>query len=182
METLSWGTLAAFNWSDAMWQNAEVVGLLDRQGRVSVVYRNEDEALIRDVVGQSIRNLLAPASMETFEDAFHSALRGDEAQVLLAGIADEGFLFWGRAYLRPSPESTSPVLFHLRRLPRPWSLLSEREREAVDSLNASSMNAKRAAKQLGISRHTLNSHRRSICRKCDLHGVGEFWVFVERCR
>lgn len=165
-----------------MWQNADVVGLLDRQGQVRVVFRNESEALVRDVVGYPIRDFAAPESVETFDRAFEAALRGEESLVLLAGVADEGFTFWGRANLGPSPEPKAPVLFHFRRLPRAWSLLSAREREAVDALNAARMNSKRAAKQLGISLNTLNSHRRSICRKCQLHGVGEFWVFVERCR
>jgi hypothetical protein len=33
-----------------------------------------------------------------------------------------------------------------------------------------------------MSVHTLNAHRRSICQKCGLESVGEFWVFVEQCR
>jgi DNA-binding CsgD family transcriptional regulator len=165
-----------------MWQNAEVVGLLDGHGRIRLVSRNEEEALIHDVVGQLICDLLSPVSIELFVAAFQAAMRGEESQVLLAGLADEGFVFWGRVHLGPSPEPTAPVLFHLRRLPRPWALLSEREKESIDALNASRMNAKQAAKKLGISCHTLNSHRRSICRKCGLHGVGEFWIFVERCR
>lgn len=165
-----------------MWQNAEVVGLLDSQGCVRVVSRNEEEALVQQVVGRDIREMIAPASQATFEESFQTALGGGESQALLAGVADEGFIFWGRVQLSPSPETDSPVLFHLRRLPRQWSSLSERERDAVDALNATKMNSKRAAKALGISLHTLNSHRRSICRKCGLHGVGEFWVFVERCR
>ena len=103
-------------------------------------------------------------------------------QVLLAGVADEGFVFWGRIHLMASPETASPVLFHMRRLPRNWEQLSERERAVIEALNATDMNAKRAAKRLGISVHTLNSHRRSICHKCDLSGIGEFWIFVERCR
>jgi DNA-binding CsgD family transcriptional regulator len=165
-----------------MWQNAEIVGLLDCDGRIRFISRNEEEALIHNVVGQLIGDLLSPISIESFEAAFQAAIRGNETQVLLAGIADEGFEFWGRAHLGPSPEPKAPVLFHLRRLPRPWSLLSEREKESIDALNASRMNSKQAAKKLGISCHTLNSHRRSICRKCGLHGVGEFWIFVERCR
>lgn len=167
---------------NAMWQNAEVVGLLDREGRVRVVYRNETEAMVRDVIGHPIRSFAAPGSIEPFEKAFQAALRGEESLLLLEGIADEGFTFWGRANVGPSPEPSSPVLFHFRRLPLAWSLLSTREREAIDALNTARMNGKRAAKQLGISLNTLNSHRRSICRKCQLHGVGEFWVFVERCR
>ena len=165
-----------------MWKNAEVVGLLDPAGLIRVVSRNEDEALVQEVLGRDIRELIAPDSLETFEEAFQTALDGDESQALLAGVADEGFIFWGRVRIGPSPEADAPVLFHLRRLPRAWTKLSDREREAIDALNATSMNSKRAAKQLGVSVHTLNSHRRSICRKCGLHGVGEFWVFVEQCR
>jgi DNA-binding CsgD family transcriptional regulator len=165
-----------------MWKNAEVVGLLDRGGRVRVVSRNEDEALVQQVLGHDIRQMIATCSLQRFEETFQAALKGVQSQALLAGVADEGFIFWGRALIGPSPETDSPVLFHLRRLPRQWSALTDRERDAVDALNATCMNSKRAAKQLGVSLHTLNSHRRSICRKCGLHGVGEFWVFVEQCR
>ncbi len=165
-----------------MWKNAEVVGLLDREGRVRVVSRNEDEALVQQVMGRDIREMIESCSLQRFEEAFQAALVGVESQALLAGVADEGFVFWGRVRIGPSPETDSPVLFHLRRLPRQWSALSDRERDAVDALNATGMNSKRAAKQLGVSVHTLNSHRGSICRKCGLHGVGEFWVFVEQCR
>jgi DNA-binding CsgD family transcriptional regulator len=49
-------------------------------------------------------------------------------------------------------------------------------------LHESGMNPKRTARKLGITENTLNAHRRSICQKCSLQGVGEFWVFVERCR
>jgi DNA-binding CsgD family transcriptional regulator len=165
-----------------MWKNAEVVGLLDREGRVRVVSRNEEEALVHEVIGRDIRDSIAPCSLERFEESFQAALVGVESQALLAGVADEGFIFWGRVRIGPSPETESPVLFHLRRLPRAWTALSVRERDAVDALNATGMNSKRAAKRLGVSLHTLNTHRRSICRKCGLHGVGEFWVFVEQCR
>lgn len=165
-----------------MWEHAEVVGLLDRQGCVRVVSRNEAEALVRRVVGRNIRELLSSESQQTFETAFQAALAGGSVQVLLAGVADEGFVFWGRVHLMASPEPTSPVLFHMRRLPRQWEQLSDRERAVIDALNATEMNAKRTAKRLGISIHTVNSHRRSICQKCNLSGIGEFWVFVERCR
>ena len=162
-----------------MWEHAEVVALLDRQGCVRVVSRNESEALVHRVVGRNIREMLAPGSHQTFEAAFQAALAGDKAQVLLAGVADEGFVFWGRVHLLASPETNAPVLFHM---PRQWWQHSERERAVIEALNAADMNAKRAAKQLGISVHTLNSHRRSICHKCNLSGIGEFWIFVERCR
>ena len=165
-----------------MWEHAEVVGLLDRQGCVRVVSRNEAEALVHCVVGRNIREMLSADSLQTFETAFEAALAGDKVQVLLAGVADEGFVFWGRVQLMASPETASPVLFHMRRLPRNWGQLSDRERTVIDALNAADMNAKRAAKRLGISVHTLNSHRRSICHKCNLSGIGEFWIFVERCR
>jgi DNA-binding CsgD family transcriptional regulator len=165
-----------------MWDQAEVVGLLDREARVTVVSRNEMEAATSHVLGRPVPEMLAPASVDDFERAFQRALDGNQVEVLLSGIADDGHVFWGRVQLMPSPEAASPVLFHMRRLPVLWRELSERERDVVRLLNETSMNAKRAAKQLGISVNTLNSHRRSICQKCSLHGVGDFWIFVKQCR
>ncbi len=165
-----------------MWKHAEVVGLLDRAGCVRLVSRNEAEAVVKHVLGRNIREMLAPGSHQAFEGAFQAALNGDEAQALLAGVADDGFVIWGRVHLKRSPEPSAPVLFHMRRLPRQWGRLSQREKSVIEALNAADMNSKRAAKRLGISVHTLNSHRRSICQKCGLSGVGEFWIFVEHCR
>ena len=165
-----------------MWDQAEVVGLLDRNGRVTVVSRNEAEAPVSEVLGRPVVDMLDPTSVSDFERSFEQVLRGSEVETLLSGISDEGYSFWGRVKLMPSPEAASPVLFHMRRLPTPWGTLSERERDVVCALNETNMNAKRAAKQLNISIHTFNSHRRSICQKCGLHGVGDFWVFVQQCR
>jgi DNA-binding CsgD family transcriptional regulator len=165
-----------------MWHHAEVAALLDREGRLTVVSRNEQEALISNVVGRPIVDMLTPESVPRFKQAFNAALAGEEVEALLSGVADEGFIFWGRVRLMPSPESESPVLLHMRRLPVSWGKLSSREQDVIRVLNETNMNAKRAARQLGISLHTLNSHRRSICQKCDLQGIGDFWVFVQRCR
>lgn len=165
-----------------MWEQAEVVGLVDRDGRVTVVSRNDAESPIAKVVGRRIAEMLAPESLLEFDRALHQTLEGNEVETLLAGVADEGYTFWGRVRLMPSPEAASPVLFHMRRLPTPWGKLSDREREVIQVLNETGMNAKRAAKQLGISINTFNTHRRSICQKCALDGVGDFWVFVQQCR
>ena len=91
-----------------MWQNAEIVGLLDCDGRIRFISRNEEEALIHNVVGRLVADLLSPASIESFEAAFQAAIRGNQTQVLLAGLADEGFEFWGRAHVGPSPEPKGP--------------------------------------------------------------------------
>jgi DNA-binding CsgD family transcriptional regulator len=165
-----------------MWKHAEVVGMLDRSGFVRAVSRNEEEAVVKNIVGREIRQFIAPQSCKAFDALFQAALAGQEVEALLAGVADDGSTLWGRVRLKQSPEQTAPVLLHMRRLPRSWSRLSEREKAVIEALNAASMNSKRAAKQLGISVHTLNSHRRSICRKCQLSGVGEFWIYVEHCR
>ena len=69
-------------WSSAMWEHAEVVGLLDREGCVRVVSRNEAEAFIHHVVGRNIREMLAPGSHQTFEAAFQAALAGDKGASL----------------------------------------------------------------------------------------------------
>ena len=165
-----------------MWEQAEVVALLDAQARVTVVSRNETEAPVASVAGRSLVEMLAPESVTEFEHAFHRVLNGAESIALLAGMADAGYVFWARVRLLPSPEPASQVLFHMRRLPTSWGKLSGREREVIDALNAAGTNAKGAAKQLGISLNTLNSHRRSICQKCELQGVGDFWIFVHQCR
>ena len=165
-----------------MWDQAEVVGLLDREARVTVVSRNELEAPTAHVLGRPVPEMLAPASVDDFHCAFQQREMATKQRHCSPGIADDGHVFWGRVQLMPSPEEASPVLFHMRRLPRLWRELSERERDVVRLLNETSMNAKRAAKQLGISVNTLNSHRRSICQKCGLHGVGDFWIFVKQCR
>lgn len=165
-----------------MWEKSEVVGLIDRQGRVTVVSRNEAEAQVANVLGQQIAGFLAPESVAKFEQAFNLALAGQETVSLLSGVADAGYIFWGRVRMMPSPEPASPVLFHMRRLPTSWGALSERERDVIQALNDTGMNAKRAAKKLAISINTLNAHRRSIGQKCKLEGVGDFWVFVQQCR
>jgi DNA-binding NarL/FixJ family response regulator len=170
------------NEAPVMWEQAEVAGLLDRTGCVRVVSRNEEEAPIADAVGRNVADMLTESSRSTFTDAFARALRGEVVEVVLSGIADDGAEIWGRAQLSPSPENTLPVLFHLRRLPTQWCSLTERERDVLQALNECQMNAKRAAKRLNVSLNTLNSHRRSICQKCQLRGVGEFWVFVKSCR
>ncbi len=165
-----------------MWEHAEVAGLLDEQGRVRVVSRNEAEAPIHNVLGRRVVEMLIPERHQPFQEAFDAALAGGEAEVLLAGMADASYLGWGRACMMPSPEPGSPVLFHMRRLPKQWEDLSPRERDVVQALNSAGMNAKRAAKRLGISVNTPNAYRRSIRHKCDVEGVGEFWIFVQRCR
>lgn len=165
-----------------MWSESEVAGLLDAEGRITVVSRNEDEARIHDVIGKRARDLLNPVSRPTLDKALAEVRRGHSAVICIAGTGDDGECFWCRAHLTPSPAEDAPVLFHLRRLPKAWHHLSDRERDVVHALHDCGMNPKRAARQLRMSVHTLNAHRRSISKKCDLRGIGDFWVFVERCR
>ena len=165
-----------------MWDHSEVAGLFDQQGFVRVVSRNEDEAPVSNVLDRNVADTLVAESRPLFAEAFARALRGEAVELMLCGIADAGYEFWGRVRLAPAPEKSLPVLFHMRRLPKSWGELSARERDVLEALNACGMNAKRAAKRLGISVNTLNSHRRAICQKCQLHGVGEFWVYVQRSR
>ncbi|MEM9659132.1 MAG: hypothetical protein AAF961_12295 [Planctomycetota bacterium] len=165
-----------------MWQHADIAGLLDSEGRVAVISRNEAEAPIRTVLGVAFEDLVHEACRDECSAAFDHARDGGETLLTVRAVADDGHDVWGRIHMTPSPVAETPVLFHIRRLPRSWRLLSPREREAIDALRAAQMNPKKAARVLGISVNTLNAHRRSICQKCGLEGVGEFWVYVERCR
>ena len=166
-----------------MWSRAEGVALLDEDGIVRAVSRNEDEARIRHVIGTRIIEERAievdkPKAIE----AFQAALEGKETELELGAIADDGQVIWGRTVLKPSPLPETPVLLHSRSLPESWGALSDREKQVINGLHQAQLNPKRAAQQLGITNNTFNAHRRSISQKCQLHEVGDFWVFVERCR
>ena len=165
-----------------MWNYAEAVALLDKQGRVCVISRNEDESPIQHVVGKRVADLLCEDSRRDFDSAFDQALQGAENDTVITGIDDNGHVVCVRARLMPSPVAETPVLFHFRRFPIGWQYLSLREREVIHALHESGMNPKRTARELGITENTLNAHRRSISQKCSLQGAGDFWVFVERCR
>jgi DNA-binding CsgD family transcriptional regulator len=166
-----------------MWNNAEVVALLDEQGYVRAISRNEEEAVIRNVIGMRIIEERAVASCKQATlKAFDDALNGKETELEVGAIADDGHITWSKVRLKPSPVTATPVFLHARGLPDSWGVLSEREKDIVSALHQTQMNPKLAAKQLGITLNTFNAHRRAITQKCDLQGVGDFWIFVERCR
>lgn len=165
-----------------MWENAEAVSLVDDKGVIRAVSRNEEEDPIREAVGKDILYRVVPESVQAVQEAFAATQRGEEVELMVATRADAGYVYWNRVVAKPSPEDDGWVLVHTRRLPRSWGELSERERDVVGALHTCGMNPKRAARELGISVNTLNAHRRSICQKCRLNGVGDFWVFVEQCR
>ncbi len=165
-----------------MWDNAETVALIDKDGRVCAVSRNEEEAAIRNVLGMRVIERVHPDSLPIAQEAMEAALAGEEKEILVSAYADEGFVFWSRVRFTRSPIADKPLLLHARKLPRSWGLLSPREQELIQALHKSGMHPKRAAKQLGITVNTLNAHRRSICQKCGLKSVGDFWVYVEHCR
>ena len=100
-----------------MWSRAEGVALLDEDGIVRAVSRNEDEARIRHVIGTKVIEERAievdkPKAIE----AFQAALEGKETELELGAIADYGQVIWGRIVLKPSPLPETPVLLHSRSL------------------------------------------------------------------
>lgn len=165
-----------------MWNNAESVSLVDDQGIIRAMSRNEDEDPIREGVGTEILYRVTSESMPMAVEAIAKARSGEECELLVSAKADAGYVFWVRAVVKPSPMGKDWVIVHARRLPRPWGALSLREQEIIAALHASGLNSKKAARALGITINTFNAHRRSITTKCQLDGVGDFWVFVERCR
>ncbi|MGI9428699.1 MAG: LuxR C-terminal-related transcriptional regulator [Bythopirellula sp.] len=165
-----------------MWNNAESVSLVDDQGIIVAISRNEVEDPIKEGVGTEILYRVTPDSLPLAVEAIAKARGGEECELLVSAEADAGYVFWVRAVVKPSPVGDRWVIVHSRRLPRAWGSLSTREREVVAALHASGLNSKKAARALGVSINTFNAHRRSITTKCDLDGVGDFWVFVERCR
>ena len=142
-----------------MWNYAEAVALLDKQGRVCVISRNEDESPIQHVVGKRVADLLCEDSRQDFDSAFGQALQGAENNAVISAIDDNGHVVCVRARFMPSPVAETPVLFHFRRFPRGWQYLSLREREVIHTLHESGMNPKRTARRSSSGRR---SGRRSM--------------------
>ena len=166
-----------------MWENAEIVAMLDTEGCVRAISRNEEEAVIHDVIGVCIlEERIQDVCKATVKAAFDAALQGKETQVEIGAEGDDGLVVWSRAVVKPSPLPETPVLFHIRRLPTSWGVLSPREHELINTLHEVDLNPKKAATRLGITLNTFNAHRRTITQKCGLQGAGDFWVFVEHCR
>ncbi len=63
--------------------------------------------------------------------------------------------------------------------PSAYSLLATREREVLQ-LIAEGRTSKQIANQLGITVHTVESHRRNISKKLDLHSVAELTKYAIR--
>lgn len=77
-----------------------------------------------------------------------------------------------------------PALVNGRRLTAPKSKplnplknLTEREQVILKEL-AKGKNAAAIAEKMNLSKHTIESHRKNIYSKLDLHSVGELMVFV----
>jgi len=165
-----------------MWNNAEVVSLVDENGIIRAISRNEAEDPIQEAIGKEVVYRVTPESLPEAQKALSKAQLGEETELLVSAQADAGYIFWNRVVVKPSPEGDKWVLVHSRVLPRSWGTLSSREQDIIKTLHSFALNPKKAASKLGITINTLNAHRRSICQKCQLDGVGDFWVFVERCR
>jgi DNA-binding CsgD family transcriptional regulator len=165
-----------------MWNHAESVSLVDDRNIIRAISRNEDEDPIREGVGTEILYRVTAESLPLAVAALAKARGGEEFELLVSAEADAGYVFWVRAVVKPSPVEKDWVIVHSRRLPRAWGSLSVREKEIVAALHASGLNSKKAARALGITINTFNAHRRAITTKCQLDGVGDFWIFVERCR
>ncbi len=87
----------------------------------------------------------------------------------------------GKKYL--SPEITGVVLEHYKdrgQLPgSAYDVLGDREREVLQLL-AEGKTSKAIAKELHLSAKTVETHRRNIMRKLDLHSVAELTKYAVR--
>ena len=92
-----------------MWENAEIVVLLDGEGYVRAISRNEEEAAIHDVIGVCIleERILESCKAE-LRAAFDAALRGSETEVEIGAQADDGLVVWSRAVVKPAPTPDTP--------------------------------------------------------------------------
>ena len=83
----------------------------------------------------------------------------------------------GRVYL--SPAAASAVAGHVARGGPAVERLTPREREVLQ-LVAEGLATKQVARRLGVSIKTVETHRRNIMEKLDLHSVAELTKFAIR--
>lgn len=80
-----------------MWANAEIVSLVDEEGVIRAVSRNESEDPIYEAVGVDILYRVTPETLPQAQEALAKARAGEECQVLVAAEADACYVYWSRA-------------------------------------------------------------------------------------
>ena len=89
----------------------------------------------------------------------------------------------GRSFFSPKVQR-SLMSDHVARLRRSgaedrWELLTERERE-IFQLAAEGRSSKEMATRLNLSTYTVETHRKNIAEKLDLHGPAEMIPYAVR--
>lgn len=130
------------------------------RARVLALSMHRDGVYVREMLRAGARGyLLKDADDEALIDAVQAVARGD-------------------AYISPSVADT--VLTDYRRhVTNPLDLLSAREREVLQLISEGRTN-KDIAQLLGLSIHTVDSHRSRLMEKLNLHSTGELVRFAIR--
>lgn len=128
--------------------------------RVLALSMHRDGVYVREMLRAGARGyLLKDADDEALIDAVQAVARGD-------------------AYISPSVADT--VLTDYRRhVTNPLDLLSAREREVLQLISEGRTN-KDIAQLLGLSVHTVDSHRSRLMEKLNLNSTGELVRFAIR--
>ena len=128
--------------------------------RVLALSMHRDGVYVREMLRAGARGyLLKDADDEALIDAVQAVARGD-------------------AYISPSVADT--VLTDYRRhVTNPLDLLSAREREVLQLISEGRTN-KDIAQLLGLSIHTVDSHRSRLMEKLNLNSTGELVRFAIR--
>jgi len=130
------------------------------RARVLALSMHRDGVYVREMLRAGARGyLLKDADDEALIDAVQAVARGD-------------------AYISPSVADT--VLTDYRRhVTNPLDLLSAREREVLQLISEGRTN-KDIAQLLGLSIHTVDSHRSRLMEKLNLNSTGELVRFAIR--
>lgn len=130
------------------------------RARVLALSMHRDGVYVREMLRAGARGyLLKDADDEALIDAVQAVARGD-------------------AYISPSVADT--VLTDYRRhVTNPLDLLSAREREVLQLISEGRTN-KDIAQLLGLSVHTVDSHRSRLMEKLNLNSTGELVRFAIR--
>ncbi len=142
----------------------------------------------RQIIGENANVRVLALSMHSDKRFVADILKAGASGYLLKDCAFEELVSairavaGGQTYL--SPGITGPVIQdYLRRLTEPehssYSLLTPREREILQLL-AEGRSTKQIASNLNVSVKTVETHRRRIMEKLDIHSVAELTKYAIR--
>lgn len=160
----------------------ESIALLDRDGRFVWVDDYAPWGLCRElVIGTPAWAWVTSENVEDVKTAYSRCLTLNEPQRFQAEISIDGRSIDAEVWLQPTTLSEAKIIATSVRLPSRVGLLTNAEKSVL-KLAGDGLAPKRIADELGVTRATVDSQRRSIMKKLRIDDSHKFQAFAVRKR